>query len=50
MSHGTLLMGASSYADDIVTPAPTIISLSKLLEAANKFSKEYNAKFNTETN
>ena len=45
---GHIFMGAFGFADDIVTLAPTISSLTKLLEVSIEFSKEYNIKFNPE--
>ena len=41
-------MGAFGYADDIILLAPTVYSLTKLLETANKFSQEYQVLFNPE--
>ena len=45
---GNLFMETFGYADNIVTLAPTISYLSKLLEVANELCKEYNVKFNPE--
>ena len=38
--------GALAYADDVVLVAPTIVSMSKLLDTCSTFSKEYHVKFN----
>ena len=44
---GNKFVGAAGYADDIVLLAPTITSMSKLLNVCESFSEEYDVLFNS---